>query len=104
MDQNDLLKNIEQRLREAHGARFQGVALFGSEARGESKEDSDIDLLVLLQGPINLWEDVAISVHALYGLQLEIIRPLHALPADADDFAAGKFSLYRKVKAEGIFA
>jgi predicted nucleotidyltransferase len=39
------LKNIAERLREEYGA--QRVILFGSAARGEATEDSDIDLLVI---------------------------------------------------------
>jgi len=39
------LKGVAERLRERYGA--QRVILFGSVARGEATEDSDIDLLVI---------------------------------------------------------
>ena len=104
MTQEELLKRIKDLLREAHGERLQGLVLFGSEARGESGLESDIDLLVLLKGPVELWKDIRKNVAAVYDLQLEIERPIHAMPTDAEEFWAGKFSLYRTVQKEGIFA
>jgi uncharacterized protein len=49
MDRQTLLGEIRQRLLEAHGRRLHGVVLYGCEARGESRPDSDIDVLVLLE-------------------------------------------------------
>lgn len=41
----DLVRSIAKRLKEQYGAKE--VILFGSYARGEEREDSDIDLLVI---------------------------------------------------------
>jgi predicted nucleotidyltransferase len=77
--------------------------LFGSEARGDAQPDSDIDLLVLLEGPIDS-KDIPTIVDALYPLQLEIPdRPIHALPADAKDFERDRLFFYRSVKDDGVF-
>lgn len=103
MNREELLNQIKDRLRDAHGERLQGVILYGSEARGEAEPDSDIDLLVLLKGPIELWNDIRTNVHALYDLQLEVIRPIHAMPVDIEAFRAGKYALYRNAKREGVF-
>jgi predicted nucleotidyltransferase len=40
-----LLTEIRQRLEQARGERLKGVVLYGSVARGEESEQSDIDLL-----------------------------------------------------------
>lgn len=45
MDIPDLIKRISSRLKEQYGAKE--VILFGSYARGEAGEDSDIDLLII---------------------------------------------------------
>jgi len=50
MDRQDLLREVKQRLQEAYGQRFKGLVLYGSEARGEARPDSDYDFLVLLEG------------------------------------------------------
>lgn len=102
MTREELLNDIKARLQRAHGERLQGVILYGSEARGEATEDSDIDLMVLLKGPIKLWRDIGATVDALYDLELEVPRPIHAMPVDAEAFQAGEYALYRNVKKEGI--
>ena len=103
MDKEQLLKQIKSRLRDVYGDRLQGVVLYGSEARRDAEEDSDIDLLVLLNGPVEFGRDLRTNIDVLYDLQLEVIRPIHAMPVDVRDFRAGKYALYRNVKREGIF-
>ena len=103
MTREELHLQIKELLRQAHGDRLQGVVLYGSEARGDADEDSDIDLLVLLKGPIRLWKDIQKTVSTLYDLQLEVIRPIHAMPVDAEAFQAGEYALYRNARKEGVF-
>lgn len=103
MDREQLLNRIKKCLRDVHGDRLQGVLLYGSEARGEAEEDSDIDILVLLNGPVEFGKDLRINIDAIYDIQLEIIRPIHAIPVDIEAFQAGKYALYRNAKIEGIF-
>jgi predicted nucleotidyltransferase len=98
-----ILQDVRPRLAAVFGERLQGVVLFGSEARGDAAPDSDIDLLVLLQSPLDLLQDIQTIVRALYPLQLELPdRPIHALPAAVDDYEAGTFALYRNAQREGI--
>ena len=93
---------IHALLDEAFGDRLQGVVLYGSEARGTADSDSDADLLVLLRGPIALGNDLKTIIDALYPLQLEVERPIHALPVEATVYAEGEFSLYRNARKEGV--
>lgn len=103
MDRISLLKRVKILLEEAFGDRLQGVVLYGSEARGDASPDSDIDILVLLTGPVALGRDLRTIIHVLYPLQLEVERPLHAMPVDVEVYEAGEFALYRNAKKEGIF-
>jgi predicted nucleotidyltransferase len=104
VDQITLLNRIKTLLEPAFGSRLRGVVLYGSEALGEATPDSDIDVLVLLPGPIALGRDLRTIIHALYSLQLEVERPPHAMPVDVEVYEAGEFALYRNAKKEGIFA
>ena len=103
MDRDLLLRRIKDCLQHAYGDRIQGVVLYGSEARGDADPESDIDLLVLLTGPVDLWQDLRRIIHALYDLQMELDRSIHAMPVDVEAFRVGRYSLYRLANKEGVF-
>lgn len=101
MVHQDTLRQIKDNLAKTYGERLRGVILYGSEARGDASEDSDIDLLVLLTGPIRLWKELTAIIDAIYSIQLDVERSIHAIPVNVDDYEAGEYSLYRNVRREG---
>jgi len=104
MTREQLLTEIKRRLATAHGDRFRGAVLYGSEARGDAEPDSDIDVLVLLDGPAESWEDIKKSSDALYALMLEIGRTIDAMPVDVRRYQQGDAPLYVQARREGITA
>ena len=101
MERAELLRRVKAALQDAFGPRLRGVILYGSEARGTAEPDSDIDLLVLLDGPVT-WDDSRKSIRVLYPLVLEMGRPIHSVEVDPADYEAQEWPLYRMVKKEGI--
>lgn len=99
----EIRREIRPRLEAVFRDRFQGVLLYGSEARQQAQEDSDVDLMVLLEGPVELGRDLERIVEALYPLQLKVDRPIHALPVSSEAFKAGRYSLYRNAQREGSY-
>lgn len=63
---NEVRKEIRARLQTAFRDRLREVLLFGSAARREARPDSDLDLMVLLEGPVRLGRDLETIVQALY--------------------------------------
>jgi predicted nucleotidyltransferase len=104
VDRQELLAAIKQRLLKAHGHRLGGVVLYGSEVRGEAGPDSDIDILVLLEGPIDYGRDLRTNINALYDLVLSWERPISAKPVDVAAYEAAVYPLYKNAKAEGVLA
>ena len=102
MDTRELLNRIKRLLQPAFGERWAGLILYGSEARGESQPDSDIDLLVLLRGPFDDDQASWTCIRVLYPLVLELDRPIHAVPVDIQVYEAQEFPLYREARKEGI--
>jgi predicted nucleotidyltransferase len=97
----EILAAIRSRLEAAHGPRLRGIVLYGSEARGEAGPDSDIDLLVLLDGPIDEHRDLEANLDALYPLALEIGRRISAKPVDALQYERVWCPLYERAHREG---
>ena len=104
MDRNLLLQRIKGLLEPAFGDRYRGVVLYGSEARGNAVADSDIDVLVLLDGPVHVEKDIPATTRAIYPLMLEIDRVIDAIPTDVQHYDDEVASLYRNAKMEGIRA
>jgi len=53
-----ILGEIRRELENLYGERLRGLVLYGSQARGEAKKDSDIDVAVFLTGPIDYDREV----------------------------------------------
>ncbi len=57
---NEILSELRARLKENYGDRLVDVLLFGSQARGDAVNGSDIDVMVILKGEIDqgkeIWE------------------------------------------------
>jgi predicted nucleotidyltransferase len=49
---DDVIRELDGGLRKLYGERHRGVVLYGSHARGEADEGSDVDLLLLLEGQV----------------------------------------------------
>jgi len=96
------LEEVRSRLEKVFQNRLQKVVVYGSQARNEAPEDSDIDLMVVLEEPVKLGEDLETIIGALYPVQIELDRPIHAMPVAAEDFDAGQYTVYRHAKQEGI--
>ena len=100
---HEIRNQIRTRLEDAFRGRLQGVLLYGSEARNEAREGSDLDLMVLLDGPVLLGRDLETIVEALYPVQLEIEAPIHTTPVSSKVFEAGEYGLYRSARQDGVF-
>jgi len=96
-------QEIRNRLDAVFRERLRGVLLYGSEARNEARAGSDVDLMVLLDGPVRLGRDLETIVEALYPVQLEIDAPIHATPVSAETFEEEEWGVYRNARREGVF-
>ena len=102
MTREEMLKQIKSRLVAVHGERLRGVVLYGSEARGTAGPDSDIDVLVLLEGPLDYERDLVLNIKTLYPLSLQIERPISPKPIDASEYESVECPLYQNAHREGI--
>lgn len=99
---DEVIQACKRALQAHYGPRLRGLVLYGSMARGQTDEASDIDLLVLLEEPLDLFEELRRIVELLYPIQIESERLISAKPASVEAYEAGSVSLYRSAKREGV--
>lgn len=102
MEMKELLEECRGILERHYGPRMKGLVLYGSMARGDADEESDIDLLVLLEPPFRYVQELFEIIDLLYPLQLKADHLISAHPASAQDFGVGAIELYRNAKREGV--
>jgi predicted nucleotidyltransferase len=98
----EYLNDIKTALFEEFSNRFKGIVLFGSESTGRSFADSDIDIMVLLEGPLDLGKDLDRIIISTYFIQMKISRQLHFIPADYLKYSKSESSFYKTVQREGV--
>jgi predicted nucleotidyltransferase len=92
------------RLRGRFGSRLRDVRLFGSHARSEAGEDSDVDLLVLVDGATREEENEVTDLAADLGWQLHgvALSPLMMSTAEFDAWVARERIIPLTIVREGI--
>jgi predicted nucleotidyltransferase len=95
------VKKVHDSLFKEFRSRFRDLVLFGSSIDGSLNSESDIDLLVVLEGSVIPGSDMERCIHSTYSIQKEIARQLHFQIADYNDYTMGKWSFYRTILEEG---
>lgn len=98
----DVLQWATESLRALYGKRLQHLILFGSHARDEALPESDVDLLVVLEGPVQSLEEsrrtspIALYAAAHHGTVLSFVH------LSIEDFEDERRPLVRTAHKEGI--
>ena len=101
-DLQEVLEKLDERLKDFYGERYAGLILFGSYARGDWTEHSDVDLLLLLEGEVSSSREIMRSSDVVYPLALESGHLLTLVPVSLEKYHQSKDPLFWNVHAEGI--
>ncbi len=90
------LEAFLEELKGKFGDRIEEIIVFGSYARGDYDEESDIDVMIVGNIPFDEVVDISTKVLLRYG---ELISPIIVSP---EEFRRRDDSLMRTIKREGI--
>ncbi len=100
------IKHIMQELRAAldalYGARLKRLVLYGSHARGEATDDSDIDVMVVLDGKVSAWSEITHMNEVVTDLCLDHEVLITLFPIAESDYLARQSPVLRNVHREGV--
>lgn len=103
MDQTKaILLELQATLQQLYGERLVRLVLYGSYARGEATEESDLDVMVVLKGAVNPVLEIARMNGAAFDIGLEHNVLVSTVPVSEDDFNRSTSPLFVNVRREGI--
>ncbi|MBI4757976.1 MAG: nucleotidyltransferase family protein [Chloroflexi bacterium] len=82
MRRDEILRLLSEHRAELEQLGAKSLALFGSAARDEARQDSDVDLLVEFERPVGLFEfvDLKSYLENLLGCQVDLGTPASLKP------------------------
>jgi predicted nucleotidyltransferase len=101
-DIKPILDEAKERLQNIYGGRLKEIILYGSYARGDATEGSDIDLILILEdisNPISELEKFSGEIHQLDFLYDTVIS---IIPIEARQYQTRRLPIILNAKREGI--
>ncbi|MCF0059053.1 nucleotidyltransferase domain-containing protein [Dyadobacter sp. CY356] len=98
-----LTEEFVSQVSELYGDRLNKVILYGSYARGEQHEDSDVDYLVVLNDEdIKTFKEISNLSPITFELSLSYSISVSAIPVTQTKFKQNWSPLYQNVHEDGI--
>ena len=98
----NIVSQFKAIIQQLYGERLSKVILFGSYARGEEKETSDIDFLIILKDKnISAFSEIEKINSLVYGMMLKYGKIISFVPTTEEKFERSPNHFYRLVKQEG---
>jgi predicted nucleotidyltransferase len=102
MEIKEILREFREELEELYGARLKDIILYGSWARGDATEDSDIDLLIILEGEVTPGAEIDRMIDIITELNLKHGVLISVVPISEEDYFTINSPLLINVRREGV--
>ena len=99
---NTILREFRDGLEQIYGSRLVRVVLFGSQARNEAEPDSDIDVMLVLQGAVDPHREIERLSSFTSGLSLKHGAVISCVYMSEGDFNSQQSPLMLNVRREGV--
>lgn len=99
---NNLLQEAHKLLGAIYGERLSKIVLYGSQARGDASPASDIDLMIVLEGPVNAGKEISRVGKITSDLSLKHNVAISCVFVSADRYQREQSPLLLNVRREGV--
>jgi predicted nucleotidyltransferase len=97
-----ILAELRRQFEALYGPRLEHIVLYGSQARGDAEPGSDIDVLVVLQGPVDAYEEIKRTSDIVSGLSLRYDVVISRVFVSSERFLYEQSPLLINVRREGV--
>ena len=97
-----IVREFQRKLAELYSDRLKGVYLYGSYARGDARWDSDIDVAVVLEGPLRQREESRRASEIISNVSLRHNCVLMPLFLSEEEFRERPYAVHRSIAREGV--
>lgn len=97
-----ILDEVKEKLKEIYGDRLKGIILYGSYARGDFTDGSDIDLIILLEDMEESSTGRKKYFDAICELDLKYDTVISIIPFKEEEYRIRRLPIILNVKKEGI--
>ena len=97
-----ILAELRRRFQDLYGDRLVKMVLYGSQARGDARRDSDIDVLVVLKGPVRAYTEIERTGNIVADLSLASGQVISCLFMDEERFTRRGGPLLTNIRREGV--
>ena len=98
----DIIKELKSGLEKKYGSQLKCILLFGSYARGEETEDSDIDIAVILDDFDYACTEIERTGDIVSSLSLKFDTLISLVPIKEKDWLERKTTLISNIKRDGV--
>jgi uncharacterized protein len=97
-----ILSTLQTYCKQKYGDRLVQIVLFGSQARGDAASDSDIDVLIILQGSVSLVNEIKQISEFISDLCLKYNTLISCIFMSDEQFQRSNSPLLLNIRREGI--
>ena len=101
-DTRSIVSRLKNSLESLYGSRLSRLILYGSQVRGDADRYSDIDVLVVLKGPVKPGDEIARTGGIVADLSLQIDKVITCIFMDEERYLHRAGPLLRNIRREGV--
>jgi predicted nucleotidyltransferase len=99
---DEILKELKAGVVRLYGNRLTNLVLYGSWARKQATEDSDIDLAIVLEGDVKASKEIDRLIDIITDINLKYDVLLSVYPVSEKDYKSLNSPLLLNIRKEGV--